>query len=225
VTMSDNSPATAVTVKTAHQLADAIEAGAQEIVVDGRITGSPSITLPEGTTLCGGELAFLAKGVRLSRDNTLQDITITTTPYEVAVYNDTSVPDAGTLSFNNVTTVGQVYIVAEGDTMTIRVQADGLHVRDADVRGRVEQPHGYGVDVLQGELTLWNRQRIGRVRSRVRRPCGAPRRRSIHGGSDRDREDRHRRRHRPRHPGQDLRRRLRLRCDRGPSAQPNSIDG
>lgn len=153
--MADNS----VIVGTAAQLADAIGAGAQEIVVEGRISGSPSITLPEGATLRGGELVFLAKGVRLSKDNTLQDITITTTPYEVAVYNDTSVPDAGILSFRNVTTVGQVYLVADDDLMSVRVEAEGLHVKDADVRGRVEQPHGFGVDVLQGGLTLWNRQR------------------------------------------------------------------
>jgi hypothetical protein len=151
--------AESVTVTTAAELADAINAGAAEIVVEGTITGSPSVTLPEDTTLRGGELRFLAKGVRLTRNNILRDITITTTPYDVAVYNDTSVPDAGTLRLENVSTVGQVYLVADDDTMHVRVEAMGLHVRDADVRGRAEQPHGFGVDVLQGGLTLWNRQR------------------------------------------------------------------
>lgn len=147
------------TVTDAAQLADAIGAGAREIVVDGTIKGSPSITLPEGVTLRGGELVFGAKGVRLTRNNSLQDITIVTAPYEVAVYNDTSVVDAGTLSFKNVTTVGQVYLVADDETTRVHVEIAGLHVREADVRGRVEQPHGYGVDVLQGGLTLWNRQK------------------------------------------------------------------
>lgn len=156
--MTASSPASPVTVTTPAELASAIGAGAVEIVIDGTITGSPSITLPEGTTLRGGELAFLAKGVRLTRNNTLRDITITTLPYEVAVYNDTSVPDAGTFSFINVSTVGQVYIVAERDTTSVRVETLGLHVKEADVRGRAEQPHGFGVDVLQGGLTLWNRQ-------------------------------------------------------------------
>ncbi|MDF8262633.1 hypothetical protein [Luteipulveratus flavus] len=147
-----------VTVTTAAELADALEADASDIVVQGTISGSPSITLPEGATLRGGELAFLGKGVRLTRDNTLRDITITTMPHEVAVYNDTSVPDAGTFRFENVSTVGQVYLVAEARTTSVRVETMGLHVKEADVRGRVEQPHGYGVDVLQGGLTLWNRQ-------------------------------------------------------------------
>ncbi len=149
---------TSVQVRTAEELQEAIGACAAEIVVEGVIAGSPSITLPEGTTLRGGELAFLAKGVRLTRNNTLCDITITTIPYEVAVYNDTSVADAGTLRFENVSTVGQVYLVAENATTRVRVEAMGLHVREADVRGRIEQPHGYGVDVLQGGVTLWNRQ-------------------------------------------------------------------
>lgn len=151
--------ATAVPVSDAAELAEAISAGAHEIVVVGTITGSPSITLPPGSTLRGGGLVFTAKGVRLTRDNTLRDIVITTTPYEVAVYNDTSVADAGTLTFENVTTVGQVLILSDQDTMRTRVEVRGLHVREADVRGRVEQPHGFGVDVLQGGVTLWNRQK------------------------------------------------------------------
>ena len=151
--------ATSVTVTNAAELADAIAAGAADIEVQGIIGGSPSITLPPGTVLRGGELVFTAKGVRLTRDNTLRDITITTTAYEVAVYNDTSVPDTGTLTFENVTTVGQVLILADRDTARARVEAHGLHVREADVRGRVEQPHGFGVDVLQGGVTLWNRQK------------------------------------------------------------------
>ena len=147
------------TVTTAQELADAIAHGAREIVVEGTISGSPSITLPEGATLRGGTLEFLAKGVRLSKDNTLRDIAIRTTDYEVAVYNDTTIADAGTLTFENVTTTGQVYVVAEDQLQRVRVETDGLHVLSADVRGRVEQPHGYGVDVLQGAITLWNRQR------------------------------------------------------------------
>lgn len=144
-------------VTSAKELAAAIEAGERHIEVQGTISGSPSITLPEGATLSGGKLIFTAKGVRLTKDNTLRDITIITTDYEVAIYNDTSLPDAGTFHFNNVTTVGQVYIVAEGHLKRVRVEADQVFVRSADVRGRVEQPHGYGVDVLQGGFTLWNR--------------------------------------------------------------------
>ncbi|MDP9800967.1 hypothetical protein J2S49_001043 [Arcanobacterium wilhelmae] len=146
------------TVADAAQLADAIAAGAQNIVIEGTIAGSPSITLPEGATLSGGELKFTGKGVRLTKDNTLRDITISTVDYEVAVYNSSEVADAGTLRLENVTTDGQVYIAAEGATKKIRLETDGVFVRTADVRSRIDQPHGYGVDVLQGAFTAWNRQ-------------------------------------------------------------------
>lgn len=144
-------------VTTAQELTEALQSGEKNIEIEGTITGSPSITLPEGTTLSGGTLKFSAKGVRLTANNTLRDITIETTDYEVAVYNDTTVSDAGTFTFDNLTTEGQIYVVAEGALKSVRVEADQVFVRRADVRGRVEQPHGFGVDVLQGGFTLWNR--------------------------------------------------------------------
>ncbi len=145
-------------VTSAKELAAAIEAGEMQIEVEGTITGSPSITLPEGASLSGGALEFKAKGVRLTRNNTLKDIVITTLDYEQAIYNDSSVEDAGTLRLENVETVGQIYLAAAGATKKIRVETNGVFVRSADVRGRAEQPHGFGVDVLQGGVTLWNQQ-------------------------------------------------------------------
>lgn len=146
------------TVATAAELAQAIATGAQTIEVTGTITGSPSITLPEGTTLTGGHLVFSAKGVRLTKNNVVRDITISTLAHEVAIDNDTLLADAGTLRLENVITDGQVLLVADEALRAIRVEASTVHVRSADVRGRAEQPHGYGVDVLQGAFTLWNRQ-------------------------------------------------------------------
>jgi hypothetical protein len=35
---------------------------------------------------------------------------------------------------------------------------EGLTVEAADLRGRVERPHGFGVDAMQGGFTLWNQQ-------------------------------------------------------------------
>ncbi len=72
------------TVRNAAELERAISSGCSEINLTGTITGSPSITLAEGSRLSGGKLVFLAKGVRLTRTNTLRDVTIETTPYEVA---------------------------------------------------------------------------------------------------------------------------------------------
>ncbi len=152
------------TVTDAKELADALESGAKDITIEGVIKGSPSITLPEGVTLHGAKgdssdgFEFLAKGLRLTKDNSLENLTVKTLDYEQAIYNSLEITDAGTLRLRNVTTVGQVYLVAEGAVKHIRVEADGVKVLSADLRGRAEQPHGYGVDVLQGGFTLWNRQ-------------------------------------------------------------------
>lgn len=149
---------TSTVVTNAQELADAVSGGALEIEVQGTIAGSPMITLPPGATLRGGTLQFGAKGVRLTRDNTLEGVTVLTEPDEVAILNDTSVADLGRLTLRDVTTRGQVYLVAADAVRGGHVQIEGLTVREADVRGRSLRPHGFGVEALQGGLTVWNLQ-------------------------------------------------------------------
>jgi len=145
-------------VRTAAELTEAVQAGVQAIEVEGTIRGMPMITLQPGVRLRGGTLEFGAKGVRLTRDNELADITIRTTDQEVAILNDTSVADLGALALRRVRTAGQVFLVARDAVRAGHVSVEGLTVESADVRGRVERPHGWGVEVLQGAFTLWNLQ-------------------------------------------------------------------
>jgi hypothetical protein len=145
-------------VSSAQDLAKALADGATDIEVHGTIEGSPMVTLPPGTTLRGGELIFGAKGIRLTSDNTLEDIVVRTAEDEVAILNDTTVAALGTLALRNVRTVGQVLLVAEHAVRSGHVQVERLHVERADVRGRSRRPHGFGVEALQGGFTLWNCQ-------------------------------------------------------------------
>lgn len=156
--MSETSTERRSTVRTAGELTDALVSGAKEIHIEGTITGSPMITLSPGVTLRGGILKFGAKGVRLTSDNTLADVTVLTADDEVAILNDTSVTDLGTLTLRNVRTIGQVLLVAEDKVRSGRVLIDGLRIDSADVRGRSRRPHGFGVEALQGALTVWNLQ-------------------------------------------------------------------
>lgn len=158
--MSENT----ATVTTAAELASALADGKREIEVQGEITGSPMITLPPGTTLRGGSLRFSAKGVRLTSDNTLEDVTILVPGQETAILNDTSVEDLGTITLRRVTTRGQIAILAEDRVRSGHIQVEGVHVAAADVRGRYHRPHGFGADALQGGFTLWNRQADSSVR-------------------------------------------------------------
>jgi hypothetical protein len=111
-----------------------------------------------GVRLRGGTLEFGAKGVRLTADNALEDVTIRCPGHEAAVLNDTSVAGLGTLTLRGVRTSGQVLLRAGNAVRSGHVQVDGLAVEAADVRGRFDRPHGFGVDALQGAFTLWNQQ-------------------------------------------------------------------
>jgi hypothetical protein len=132
--------------------------------VDGSLAGMPMVTLRPGVSLRGGTLRFGAKGVRLTSDNRLEDVTVIVPDYEVAISNDTAVTDFGHLTLRNVRTRGQVLLLADDAVRRGHVDVDGLAVASADVRGRPDRPHGFGVDALQGAFTLWNRQPEAAVR-------------------------------------------------------------
>jgi hypothetical protein len=132
--------------------------------VDGSLTGMPMVTLRPGVSLRGGTLHFGAKGVRLTSGNHLEDVTVIVPDHEVAISNDTAVSDFGRLTLRNVRTRGQVLLLAEDAVRRGHVDVDGLAVASADVRGRPDRPHGFGVDALQGAFTLWNRQPDATVR-------------------------------------------------------------
>jgi hypothetical protein len=150
-------------VSSAAELADAL-ATADDIEVAGSISGMPMIALRPGVRLHGGALRFGAKGIRLSSDNVLEDVTIIVPDCEVAIFNDTAVSELGRLSLRNVRTRGQVLLLAEDAVSAGHVDVDGLVIASADVRGRPDRQHGFGVDALQGAFTLWNRQRDSGVR-------------------------------------------------------------
>ena len=140
------------------QLNEALTSGAGQIEVTGALKGMPSVTLPPGVSLRGGELVFGGKGLRLTSDNTVENVTVRTSVQELAIYNDSTVADLGTLRLNNVTSYGQIYLCAQGSIRAGRIEADGVHVAEADTRGRADRPTGFGVEALQGAFTVWNRQ-------------------------------------------------------------------
>jgi hypothetical protein len=154
---------TTIKASTTDELVSALDT-ANDIEVAGFLTGMPMISLRPGVSLRGGTLRFGAKGIRLSSDNVLEDLTVIVPDWEAAILNDTSVSDLGRLSIRNVRTRGQVLLLADGAVASGRVEVDGLDVGSADLRGRAERQHGFGVDAMQGAFTLWNRQPAANAR-------------------------------------------------------------
>ncbi len=64
----------------------------------------------------------------------------------------------GRIELRGVTTIGRVQILARDKVRGGHVDVNGLDIIAADARAEQEQPHGYGVGVLQGAFTLWNMQ-------------------------------------------------------------------
>ncbi|WP_354570067.1 hypothetical protein [Glaciihabitans sp. UYNi722] len=145
-------------VKDSKELQAAVNDGVKAIQVVGTISGAPRVVLAPGVSLSGGRLEFGSKGVLLTRDNTVENIEVVVPEHEVAIYADTTQTDWGTLTLRGVTTVGQVAIIATDAVRSGHISIDGLTVRAADVRGRVDRPRGFGVEAMQGGLTVWNRQ-------------------------------------------------------------------
>jgi hypothetical protein len=152
-----------ITVSSAAELVDAARTDSARIEVSGTLSGMPSVRLAPGVQVRGGVLQFGAKGLRMTRDNVLEGVRVETAEHEPAILNDLDQPALGTLTLREVSTVGQVMLLADGAVASGRVVVEGLRVERADVRGRTSRPAGFGVEAMQGGFTLWNRQPDARV--------------------------------------------------------------
>ena len=146
------------------ELLGAVEAGAAQIVVEGRIDGLDVLDLRSGQSLSGeapgASLVFRdqSDGVRVGRDNAIRDLEIRASPTARAIFSRQDVESLGDLVLERVTTVGQVQILFDGHLRHGRLAITDLTIVDADVRDREDRPSGNGVSSLQGALTIWNKQ-------------------------------------------------------------------
>ena len=153
------------TVSTVEDLvAVTADSTVSRIVVDGEISGAPSLRLAPGQQLAGkrdGATVTFAggtDGVQLSSDNEVARLRLHADPSRRAVFNDTTIGHLGTLRLLGVGAVGQVQLLARDQVGAGNVVVDGLDVSAADLRNRAERPELLGVGVMQGAFTLWNMQ-------------------------------------------------------------------
>lgn len=123
------------------------------------------ITLAPGVRLCGETLKFGAKGLRLTRDNEVEDVTVLTADAEVAILNDTSLADFGTLD-------------AAGGGSWTSSHGDGAMVALASRHSRKPAALSRGVlPLARSDTRLWS------APSLVRRGAAGPRDQAMPGGS------------------------------------------
>ncbi len=138
--------------------------GVEAVSVEGALEGVPTLALRPGQTLTGaGEGAALrfapgADGVCVLTDNDVQGLALLSEPTRRALFNDTSCATLGRLTLHRLHVVGCVSIVAEDAVRAGHVEAVGVHIEAADARHGEARPKGFGVEVVPGAWTLWNRQ-------------------------------------------------------------------
>ncbi len=158
-------PYQSVTVSTAAELMVAVaDPSKRDIVVAEDLATVATLRLRPGQTLKGTRpgvsIRFEAgqDGVCLSRDNEVADLRLVADPDRRTVFNDASSPHLGRMLLERLEITGCVRLLAEGGVRGGHVEMDGVDVVAADARGFPERPSGYGVEVVPGALTVWNRQ-------------------------------------------------------------------
>jgi hypothetical protein len=140
------------------------DTGIRQIVVSGELADVPTLRLSPGQVLLGqgddAALRFAAgiDGLQLTTDNEVHSLHLVASPDRRAIYNDTRVESLGRLVLGEVTTIGQVQILARDKVRSGHVEVAGLDIVSADARAQSDRPQGFGVHVLQGAFTLWNMQ-------------------------------------------------------------------
>ncbi|MGI5170084.1 hypothetical protein ACQEU3_37605 [Spirillospora sp. CA-253888] len=134
---------------------------AETIRISGRRKQAATLQLAPEQRLVGegpgAALEFVGgvDGVQLSRGNTIEGLTVLVDRGRRAIFSD--VADLGHLRLAQVSTVGQVQLLAGAGQVTV----DRLHVVDADVRVRTKlsrPPWSQNLQAFQGAFTLWQRQ-------------------------------------------------------------------
>ncbi len=154
-----------MTVNTFNDLVSAIQNGQKEITITRSILCNYSMLLPEGVSLNGkpqenGELPLLSfqhsDGIGVSANNSVKNLNIDAPANHKAIFNTTVRQDLGTFTFENLLIKGQVSVITRVGVEKANIVINNLDIHSADARHYLEQPQKYGVNVLQGALTIYN---------------------------------------------------------------------
>ncbi len=153
-----------VAASAAELLAAVADPAVTDIVVTGTIEDVPTLQLPPGCSIRGAVPDACVRfrqdqdGLRLSTDNQVEQLRLLASPERRVLFNDTAVPGLGRLVLRGLHVTGCVRLLAQDQVRSGHVEVEGLDIAAADARGFDERPSGYGVEVIPGAFTLWNRQ-------------------------------------------------------------------
>lgn len=147
------------------QLQQAVINNASKITVSCNILCLNSLQLPLNCQLSGqpyanGEMPALffnrTDGLGLSVNNKISDLHILCDVDKRAIYSASSAEDLGYCDFENLEITGQFSFITRTPTLHSEITMRNVHIKACDARPYLEQPQKYGVNVLQGALTIYN---------------------------------------------------------------------
>ena len=136
---------------------------ARYLIVRNDLTDVPSIKLLPFQSVAGefdGKKIEFQPGVDgfcLSKGNELKNLTIIASPERRAIYQDPDAESLATQHLHRINVCGQISFIVGDKTKKGRIDASFVHVSKASTMHFGERPNRFGVDMIQGALTIWNR--------------------------------------------------------------------
>lgn len=147
------------------ELLEAVDNREEIITIERNITLDRSLILGTGTNLVGepqenDELPTLifqdSDGIGLIGNNSIMNLNILAPADHKAIFNSGYTENLGDFLFQNLTLTGQLSFITKVPVLFASIKLDNINILNADTRHCVEQPQRYGVNVLQGALTIYN---------------------------------------------------------------------
>lgn len=98
-----------------------------------------------------------AEGFCLSKGNELKNLMIETDPDQRAIYQDQEMESMSTHHLSRLSVQGQISFIIGDKTQKGRIDVSFVHVKQAATMQLTDRPNRFGVDMLQGAFTIWNK--------------------------------------------------------------------
>lgn len=154
-----------VEVNNPQEFVQALAAQEENIYISRSMMLTHSITLPSNTAILGkpqedASLPILmfqdSDGIGLTANNRLENLIIHVPTNHRSIFNTNYIEDLGAFNFENLELTGQFSFLSKSKLDNTFLSFKNVHILSADTRSYLEQPQKYGVNVLQGALTIYN---------------------------------------------------------------------
>ena len=152
-------------IENFEDLKTAILSGEKNIEIKRSFVCTQSIILPQMVSIKGvkqenGELPLISfinsDGIGITANNTISDLNIDVSSQNKAIFASLNKSDLGTNRLENLFIKGQISLIFRAGVDKANIIINDVDVISSDSRHYIEQPQKYGVNVLQGALTVYN---------------------------------------------------------------------